>query len=281
MTRWTTRARTAARAAALGSGALLLALTGAGPVQAAAGPTLDVDRTAGLRDGDIVTFRISGGPPKAYVWVKQCGPSAAEATCDDATRRQFRVLPDGTYDLSPKKLYALLRPDSGPVDCRTVDRDDPCSLALTDNSGALLTTVPLHFARHGRLEAPPTLRATPDRDLTDGQTVHVSGRGYEPQYHVSVLECATGATDTLGCRPGSRPPATTDEGRMDRDITLSAAFTSIGGPTVDCRPRGSCELVAFASRVRGPDTLRTPLRFDPAQPLPGAGGSAVRGVARQ
>lgn len=227
-----------------------------------------MSRTTGLLDGDIVTFRITGGPPKAYVWVKECGPSASATTCDDATRRQFRVLPDGTYDLSPKKLYALLSPESGEVDCRTAAWGNPCSLVLTDNAGALLTTVPLHFRAHGRLEPPPTLRATPNRDLLNGQTVHVTGRGYEPQYHVAVLQCLTGSADTLGCRPGGRPPGTTDAGLMDREIALSVTFTTIGGSTVDCRPAGSCELIAFASRVRGPDTVRASLSFDPTQPLP-------------
>ncbi|WP_192582968.1 neocarzinostatin apoprotein domain-containing protein [Streptomyces albicerus] len=258
-----TRARRAVVGMVVLCGGLLL--TGVHPVAAAEpAPDLSVERTRELDDGAIVTFRISGGPPRQYVWVKQCGPSPSAETCDDATRRQFRVLPDGTYRLSPKKLYALLEPDSGQVDCRTAT----CSLALTDNSGALLTTVPLHFRPDGPLEAPPTFRATPDRDLLDGQTVRVTGEGYEVQYHVSVLLCATGSANTLGCRPGTRPPATNDSGLMDRQVTLSAAFTSIGGDTVDCRPEGSCELVAFGSRVRGPKTVRTSLHFDPAQPVP-------------
>ena len=117
-----------------------------------------MSRTTGLLDGDIVTFRITGGPPKAYVWVKECG--------------------------------------------------------------------------------------------------------------VAVLQCLTGSADTLGCRPGGRPPGTTDAGRMDGEIALSVTFTTIGGSTVDCRPAGSCELIAFASRVRGPDTVRASLSFDPKQPLP-------------
>ncbi|MEU9012251.1 neocarzinostatin apoprotein domain-containing protein [Streptomyces sp. NPDC048479] len=267
----TAKARAAALGAGLGCGALLLSLMGAQPgwaEPAPAGPALTVDRTTGLLDGDIVNFRITGGPPKQYVWVKECGPSASVTTCDDDTRRQFRVLPDGTYDVSPKKLYARLSTESGDVDCRTVARTNPCSLALTDNAGALLTTVPMSFRPHGPLEAAPTLWADPNRDLLHGQVVHVTGRGYEPQYHVSVLECVTGSTSTFGCRPGSRPPGTTDEGRMDREIAVSVSFTSIDGRTVDCRPRNSCELVAFASRVRGPETVRARLHFDPAQPLP-------------
>ncbi|MFE2283978.1 hypothetical protein ACFXDJ_07390 [Streptomyces sp. NPDC059443] len=92
-------------------------------------------------DGDIVRFALAGGPPKAYVWVKQCGPSASAATCDDATGRQFRVYPDGTYELAPKKLYARLDTPAGSFDCRAASADRPCSLALTDNDGVVLTTV--------------------------------------------------------------------------------------------------------------------------------------------
>ncbi|WP_189959736.1 neocarzinostatin apoprotein domain-containing protein [Streptomyces violascens] len=231
---------------------------------APAGPQLKVNRTTGLRDGDIVKFTIAGGPPKDYVWVKECGPSASTTTCDDDTGRQFRVYPDGTYQLSPKKLYAQLSTTAGKFDCRTVSPSNPCSLALTDNTGALLTTVPLHFALHGALEAAPTLRVDPDTGLTDGQAVRATGKGYEPQYHVLIMECATGSTDTFGCRPRSRPPATSDAGRVDETVTLSATFTAIDGRTIDCRAAGACELVVFGTRVRGPETVRHPLGFVPA-----------------
>nr|WSX54845.1 neocarzinostatin apoprotein domain-containing protein [Streptomyces sp. NBC_00974] len=219
---------------------------------------------AGLLDGDIVTFAIAGGPPKGYVWVKQCGPSASATTCDDATGRRFRVNPDGTYPLSPKKLYARLDTPAGTFDCRTAAAGGPCSLALTDSEGTVLTTVALRFRPDGRPEAPPTLRVTPDTGLVDGRTVRATGKGYEPQYHSLVMECAAGSADTLGCRPRSRPPASDDDGRIDEEVTLSATFTSIDGRTVDCRSRGACELVVFGSRVRGPESVRRPLEFAPA-----------------
>lgn len=240
---------------------LLSAGTATTPLaRTAAGPELNVDRTTGLLDGDIVRFTIAGGPPRAYVWVKQCGPSASANTCDDATGRQFRVYPDGTYRISPKKLYAQLSTPAGNVDCRTA----ACSLALTDNAGALLITVPLRFARHGRPEAPPTFGVDPSEDLVDGQSVHATGKGYEPQYHVLIMECAAGAENTSACRPRSRPPATSDDGRVDENVTLSATFTAIDGHAVDCRAENACELVVFGTRVRGPETVRHPLGFVPA-----------------
>ncbi|MEU7168249.1 neocarzinostatin apoprotein domain-containing protein [Streptomyces morookaense] len=228
------------------------------------GPQLQVNRTTALLDGDIVTFTIAGGPPKQRVWVKQCAPSASATTCDDATGRQYRVYPDGTYQATPKKTYAQLATKAGTFDCRTAPHGNPCTLALTDNSGALLTTVPLHFRPNGRLEAPPTLDVDPDEGLTDGRPVHATGSGYEPQFHALIMECATGSTDTLGCRPRTRPPATTDEGRLDETVTLSATFTSIGNRTVDCRTEDACELVVFGTRVRGPESVRHPLSFEAA-----------------
>ncbi|MET9361568.1 neocarzinostatin apoprotein domain-containing protein [Streptomyces sp. NPDC006632] len=257
-----------------GWGPWTLMTPGAAPVAhqltaAAAGPRLTVSRTTGLRDGDIVTFTIAGGPPKDYVWVKECAPSASATTCDDDTGRQFRVYPDGTYQLSPKKLYAQLATTAGSFDCRAASSANPCSLALTDNNGALLTTVPLRFAPHGDLEAPPTVKVNPDTGLVDGQAVRATGKGYEPQYHVLIMECVTGAADTLGCRPRSRPPATSDTGRVDETVTLSATFTAIDGRSIDCRAVNACELVVFGTRVRGPETVRHPLAFA----LPAATGS--------
>ncbi|MFE3328961.1 neocarzinostatin apoprotein domain-containing protein [Streptomyces sp. NPDC059176] len=242
---------------------LLVAATGRGAATplVTSGPRLEANRTTSLLDGDIVTFTITGGPPKAYVWVKQCGPSASVTTCDNATGRQFRVYPDGTYAPAPKKLYAQLSTGAGSVDCRTAGPDQPCSLALTDNTGALLATLPLTFQPDGSLEAPPTLRVDPHEGLVDGQSVRATGDGYEPRYHVVVMECASGATDTFGCRPRSRPPATSDSGQVDETVTLSVTFTSIDGRTIDCRTEGACELVVFGTRVRGPDSVRQPLEF--------------------
>ncbi|MFI1104892.1 neocarzinostatin apoprotein domain-containing protein [Streptomyces melanogenes] len=268
--------RTAARSrrgrallgAATACAAVSLALVGAQPGSAAStpapdGPTLKVDRNTGIRDGDIVSFQITGGPPKEYVWVEQCVAASGGGTaCDENTARQFRVHPDGTYQISPKKLYTRLATPAGPADCRTATAANRCLLALTDNAGTVLTTVPLRFLPLAPLEAPPTLRATPNSGLTDGQTVHLGGQRYEPQYHIPVLECLAGATDTFACRPGGRPPATTDQGRIDQDSTLSAAFTTIDGRAVDCR-EVNCELVAFASRYHGPSTVRTPISFVP------------------
>ncbi|GGP32280.1 neocarzinostatin apoprotein domain-containing protein [Streptomyces melanogenes] len=274
MTRTTfrTASRSRRRRALLGvaaaCGTLALALVGAQPGSAAPapapdGPTLKVDRTTGIRDGDIVSFQITGGPPKEYVWVEQCVATSGGGTaCDENTARQFRVYPDGTYQLSPKKLYARLDTPAGATDCRTATAANRCLLALTDNAGTVLTTVPLRFLPLAPLEAPPTLRATPNGGLTDGQSVHLGGQRYEPQYHIPILECLAGAADTFACRPGGRPPATTDQGRIDQDSTLSAAFTTIDGRTVDCR-EVNCELVAFASRYHGPSTVRTPISFAP------------------
>ncbi|MEV8525202.1 neocarzinostatin apoprotein domain-containing protein [Streptomyces sp. NPDC052000] len=248
------------------AGVLALSLAGAQPGTAdtaATGPVLSVNRTTGLLDGDIVKFGIAGGPPKAYVWVEQCVATAAGTVCDEDTGRQFRVYPDGTYQVSPKKLYTQLHTAAGDFDCRTPGAGNECRLALTDNAGAVLTTVPLGFRPHGRPEPAPTLRVTPDTGLTEGQTVHLSGQRYEPQYHIPVLECLAGSADTLGCRPGSRPPATTDQGRINQDLSVSASFTTIDGRAVDCRTKDVCELIAFGSRVHGPDAVRHPVSFAP------------------
>ncbi|MEU8776817.1 neocarzinostatin apoprotein domain-containing protein [Streptomyces sp. NPDC048606] len=254
----------------LGRAGLVAALAAAGlaaggPVSAEpAAPSLVVKRTAGLLDGDVVDFTVKGGPPKAYVWVELCAPDTVAGACDEDTGRQFRVLPDGTLPLSPKKLYAQLATGAGTYDCRTADAAHPCRLALTDNTGAVLTTVALRFRPGGALEAAPTVRVDPAEGLVDGQSVKVTGRGYEPRYHSVVLECVAGATEATGCRTRGRPPATTDQGRLDEELTLSVTFTTNDGRAVDCRVAPGCELVVFGTRVRGPRSVSHPLHFAPA-----------------
>ncbi|GAA0300963.1 hypothetical protein GCM10010302_44430 [Streptomyces polychromogenes] len=255
----------------LGRAGLVVALAGAGlGVRGAAeaapdAPQLVVKRTTGLSDGDIVGFSVKGGPPKAYVWVETCAPDTVAGACDEATARQFRVLPDGTLAVSPKKLYARLATGAGTFDCRTATAAaHPCRLALTDNTGAVLTTVALSFRPHGALEAAPTVRVDPSEGLVDGQTVQVTGRGYEPQYHSVVLECAAGTAEAEGCRTRGRPPATTDQGRLDEEVVVSAAFTANDGRTVDCRVAPGCEVRVLGTRVRGPRSVSHPLHFAPA-----------------
>ncbi|MEW1633026.1 neocarzinostatin apoprotein domain-containing protein [Streptomyces sp. NPDC093801] len=248
-----------------GAGLAGAGLAGGGVAEAVpAAPQLVVKRTAGLLDGDIVAFSVKAGPPKAYVWVELCAPDTVAGACDEDTGRQFRVLPDGTLPVSPKKLYAQLATGTGTFDCRTATAAHPCRLALTDNTGAVLTTVALDFRPGGALEAAPTVRVDPSEGLVDGQSVHVTGRGYEPQYHSVVLECAAGATEATGCRTRGRPPATTDQGRLDETVVLSETFTTGDGRTVDCRVAPGCEVVVFGTRVRGPHAVSQTVRFAPA-----------------
>ncbi|MGO4460085.1 neocarzinostatin apoprotein domain-containing protein [Streptomyces sp. M-16] len=258
----------------LARAALVLALAGVGfggTAQAApAAPQLLVKRTTGLLDGDVVGFSVKGGPPKAYVLVELCAPDTVAGACDESTGRQFRVLPDGTLTDFPKKLYAGLATGSGTFDCRTATAAHPCRLALTDITGAVLTTVPLAFRPHGAPEAAPTFRVDPDQGLVDGQSVHATGRGYEPQFHSVVLECAAGSTQETACRTRGRPPATTDQGRLDETVLVSATFDTNDGRTVDCRVAPGCELLVYGTRVRGPESLRHPLRFAPT-PNPARG----------
>ncbi|MCX4546259.1 neocarzinostatin apoprotein domain-containing protein [Streptomyces sp. NBC_01565] len=248
----------------------MVALAGAGLAAGGAADAvpgaaqLVVKRTSGLLDGDIVEFSVKGGPPKAYVWVEVCAPDTVAGACDEDTGRQFRVLPDGTLPLSPKKLYAQLATGAGTFDCRTATAAHPCRLALTDNTGAALDTVPLRFKPRGALETAPTVRVNPSEGLVDGQSVDVTGRGYEPQYHSVVLECVAGSTEATGCRTRGRPPATTDQGRLDETVAISATFTANDGRTVDCRVAPGCEVVVFGTRVRGPHSVSHPLHFTPA-----------------
>ncbi|MEU4947946.1 neocarzinostatin apoprotein domain-containing protein [Streptomyces lavendulae] len=261
----------------LARAALVLALAGVGlggtaqaaPVAPAA-PQLLVKRTAGLLDGDVVGFTVKGGPPKAYVFVGLCAPDTVAGACDERTSRQFRVLPDGTLPEFPKKLYALLATGAGTFDCRSATAAHPCRLALTDITGAVLTTVPLAFRPHGELEAAPTFRVDPSQGLVDGQSVRATGRGYEPQFHSVVLECVAGSTEETACRTRGRPPVTTDQGRLDETVLVSATFDTNDGRTIDCRVAPGCELLVYGTRVRGPESLRHPLRFAPV-PAPARG----------
>ncbi|MFE9222950.1 neocarzinostatin apoprotein domain-containing protein [Streptomyces lavendulae] len=132
----------------------------------------------------------------------------------------------------------------------------PCRLVLTDNFGTVLATVALRFGPDSALETAPTVRVDPSEGLVDGESVRVTGWGYEPRYHSVVLECAADSTEATGCRSRVRPPATTDQGRWTR----RSVSRRPSRPTTDARStaasrravRSSCSGPGSEARARCP-----------------------------
>ena len=60
------------------------------------------------------------------------------------------------------------------------------------NGPADLATVPITFDGSIPLPPPPSLVVTPSTDLLDGQTVHVTGSGFDPDQQIGLAECSTG-----------------------------------------------------------------------------------------
>lgn len=111
----------------------------------------------------------------------------------------------------------------------------------------------------------PTLAIDPATDLVDGQTVTVTGSGYQPDEFVTVAECPAGVTNIFLCAEG-KLLAQDASGNLDEPYRLNAVFTiySPNRRTVDCRAE-PCDLVAGTF---DPDRFASvPLAFDPDAPL--------------
>lgn len=93
--------------------------------------------------------------------------------------------------------------------------------------------------------ANPSVAVTPDTGLTDSQSVTITGSGYQPKEHLTVLEC--GGTDVVQTGKPIGGDCATFE---DKNISASArdaestAFVvykgPIGGNYVDCTKAPGC-----------------------------------------
>ena len=96
---------------------------------------------------------------------------------------------------------------------------------------------------------PPTVEVAPNRGLSDGDTVHVTGAGFSPNEYVVVTECRAGFTTFRQCAfPFSffSPPIEADaSGRFDVDFKVRAT-PGFFSDSFDCSTTPeSCRVVAI------------------------------------
>jgi len=92
--------------------------------------------------------------------------------------------------------------------------------------------------------ATPNLSVYPASGLTDGQTVQVTGAGFEPATQIAIRQCLAGATSGDACVPVAATVAPTGlDGSFSTSVVVSRDL-SIGAATVDCEVTGACVLQA-------------------------------------
>jgi hypothetical protein len=100
------------------------------------------------------------------------------------------------------------------------------------------------FGSFGSAGAAAAARAalTPAAGLLDGQSVVVSGAGFDPDVQVGMAECLTGTVGTAECDPAGVHFTTTDgSGSFSTPVRVTRVI-NVAGSLTDCATPGACVL---------------------------------------
>jgi hypothetical protein len=117
-----------------------------------------------------------------------------------------------------------------------------CRPAMVFRAIALGTLVVLGVPGVAAATSPAIASANPASDLRDGQTIAISGAGFDPDAQVGMVECLIGATGTAQCDlAGIRFTTTDAAGSLSSQFTVTRVI-NVGGALTDCATPNACVL---------------------------------------
>jgi lysophospholipase L1-like esterase len=108
--------------------------------------------------------------------------------------------------------------------------------------------------------ATPQITVTPSTDLSDGQSVEVSGSGFDPGTTAQVSECESGATSPADCYQEDVEFPTVDSSGDFTTTFQAARLIDIGPPA----PSGPDALAASPATAATPASFSSPIRSAPS-----------------
>jgi hypothetical protein len=122
------------------------------------------------------------------------------------------------------------------------------------------------FAAVPASAAGPTVSATPDTDLADGQSIMVSASGFAANTSMAIVECPTSEVSPPACDLNTVAFTTTDGTGAYADVPFTVSRILSDG--TDCALNGGCYVGTQDDLAEGP-TAATLITFDPdIPPLP-------------
>jgi hypothetical protein len=114
--------------------------------------------------------------------------------------------------------------------------------------------------------AAPTVSATPNKKLADGQQISVSARGFAPDTSMAIVECPTATVSPTDCDINTVSFTVTDDSGAYSDAPFTVSRILSDG--TDCALNGGCYIGTQDEAGAGP-TAATLIKFDPKiPPLP-------------
>ena len=163
-----------------------------------------------------------------------------------------------------------------------------CRTAMVLRAMGLATLVVLSLPGVAGATGLVTASANPASDLLDGQTITLTGTGFDPVAQVGMVECLTGATGTAQCDlVGLRFTTTDASGALSSQFTVTRVI-NVDGALTDCATPNACVL-GLEETDNSVVSVSVPLSFedvpivapvvtaDPSSGLLDAQAVAVRG----
>jgi len=226
----------------------------------------------GLVDHQLITVSGSGFAPGSSVYLSECLASLT-GPCDYGTQRYVRVGRRGTFTAKnfvlERRQVTYNRTGTKRVDC--ADAPKKCVVVARPSGfgSAKPPTAPLVFDPHKPL-AVETAHLSPSSQLTDLESVTVTGGGFTPGYTVNIIECEASAKSAPGlCDYSTAHPVTagfhgefTTSYFVRREI---AVYDATGPAAFDCGGSSGACLLVFQGSPAQPNK-QVPLDFDPSVP---------------
>lgn len=226
-------------------------------------PVAQVSPTGLLADGQIVDLTASGLVWSSDVQVAQCrvAPTMTRNDCDYEVASYWPVGDDGVLAARSRVFAEIGLPTGEVIDCRT---PGTCVLVASPDylsDPGKQAVAPITFDPATEIVR-PTLTATPDADLVDGQTVTLTGEGFVSDY-VFVYLCAPGTPSYDDCLDTNTYAQVSAAGAFSVTTKVSTIVPTAAGE-VDCRSSAEpCALIATSGSLTSARAGRVDLHFDP------------------
>ncbi len=243
-------------------------------------PTMTVTPSRDLAVRQTVSVRGAGFVPDSSVSLTQCESRLTQfgtQVCVGAV--QARSDASGRIDTTVTVRKVISTGILSGTDCSTAV--GTCVLRATTGGFPPDTTetaqVDLGFDPTALPPPDPPMTVTPSTDLTDGQTVTVTGSGFAPSTRIGLAMCKAGTTFSLLDCEITNPTWFTDDasGAFTHTYAVRAHLTT-GHGAVDCSAAPSTCVLAAVNLNDYSESARTPVTFRPESgPTP-----AVSAVSR-